>query len=88
MKKFKELKPNTLKDLQLQYKWTYFWNKYYNSHLNSFLHHIVDNEEDEYALTRQHKVVARGHITQQLDCTEIPGWNSAPCGRELNYKPA
>ena len=49
-----------------------------------FFHGVVEDEEAEDALTCHDKVVAHGHVPDQLHCAEGPGRNQTTGCRELH----
>lgn len=55
--------------------------------LYGFLNDVVKDEEHKDALTRQHKEVIWGNITQQFNCSELPWWNDASSCRKLKHQP-
>lgn len=55
--------------------------------LQGLLHHIVKHEEAEGHLAQPHEHVPAGGVAHQAHRLELPGGESAPCGRELHQQP-
>ena len=72
--------------IKLRYTCTACCVKFF-SDLDGFLNNVVENEEDEDALARQHEEVHRRHVPDELHSSKVPRRNGATCRRELDDQP-
>ena len=58
------------------------------NYLQNLLDDVVDDKEDKDALAHHHKIVIARDITDQLDRAEVPRWDGATGGWELDQQSA
>ena len=54
--------------------------------LQNLLDGVVDDKENEDSLTRHHKVIKGGDITDEFHCSEVEGRDAATCSRVLKQE--
>lgn len=54
--------------------------------LQDLLYHIVDDEDAEDDFTANDEEVPVADIADQLNCADLPGWDSTSCGWKLYHQ--